>query len=545
MSRSLIPLLRRLGIIKLRALAGETIISAIEKVAPADIERQVAEILLLKHGEAILSQREIRLGLLDVLDEASSLKLCRIIGKPAHRHLQANAVLRAYFRGYGEKKSKYLVDFLDLGPSYYFKTTPETRTESEAIFVTPGEEIRLKNYLHDYQKSIKDDINDLLEQKGRRFFVQMPTGSGKTFTALEAVIDILRRRRRRKYIVWLVDSNELAEQALASFAYLWKLKGDRLVYAFRLFKSFIPAFRDTEGGVVFASFAQFHSVISNTKHPAYEALWRLIKNSEILIVDEAHASIAPTFETCIRCFLGNDYTTVFGLSATPGRSDPDSTRELIALYSNNLVRLNDSSGRPLKDPLGYLQRHSYLANLDCKILETDITVSNNDENSILATLASNSERNDRILEQIKLANEAKESTLVFACTLDHVLALFILCKAKGIPAEYIIGDVDQIRRLDILSRFRKGEFFILLNLDILSTGIDVPNINKILITRPIGSPILYSQILGRALRGPKNGGNDTNTVITIKDNLVNFPSANFVYNMFALDWRPQILTGSP
>lgn len=545
MSDFLVRLLRGLGITRLRSLAGETIIAAIERVAPADLEKQASQILLLKYGRSILTQREIRLSIMDILDEASSLDLCRLIGKPAHNHLRASGILREYFRTYSEKKSKQLVDFLGLDGEYYYKKTLETRTESELINIMPNEEVRLKNYLHSFQKSVKDDIVEYLDQKGIRFFVQMPTGSGKTYTALEAVVDILRRRRRKKYIVWLVDSNELAEQALASFEYLWKLKGDRSVRAFRLFHSFIPMFNDAEGGVVFASFSQIYSILKKNTHLAYEALWRLIKNSELLIVDEAHTSVAETYETCIRCFLRTDYTSVVGLSATPGRSDWDSTKQLIELYSNNLVRPKDSLGKLIRHPVEYLQQHSFLAHLDCRILETDVTVSDSDENSVLTALARNPARNDRILEQIKLADDAKESTLVFACTLDHVMALFILCEARGIKAEYIIGDVNQVRRLEILSRFKNREFSILLNLDILSTGVDVPNVDKIIITRPIGSPILYSQILGRALRGPKNGGNATNTVITIKDNLLNYPSANFIYNMFALDWKPNKIEEQP
>jgi superfamily II DNA or RNA helicase len=540
MSNTLIALLRRLGGGKLRSLAGETIIAAIEKVEPADVEKQVARILLLKYGEAILNQREIRLSVIDVLDKNASFALCRLIGERANTHLQATTVLRRYFRTYGEKKSQQLVDFLGLDPRFYYKTIPDDRSASELISITPGEQIRLKNYLHGYQKTIKDDIIELLQQRGKRFLVQMPTGSGKTFTALEAVIDILRRRRRKKYVVWVVDSNELAEQALASFSYLWKLKGDRDINSFRLFKSFTPEFDDAEGGVVFASFSQIYSILENTDHPAYKAVWRLIKNSELLIVDEAHTSVAPSYELCIRAFLNNDYTGVAGLSATPGRSNPTSTEQLVELYSDNLVRLHNDSG-PIKDPIGYLQHHSFLAKLDSRIMETGVTVATNNEEALLTTLASNPERNDRILDQLKLANDFKESTLVFACTLDHVIALSILCKASGIKAEYIIGEVDQVRRLEILSMFKKREFFILLNLDILSTGVDLPNVNKIIITRPIGSTILYSQILGRALRGPKNGGNKTNTIITLKDNLLNFPSANFIYNMFAIDWKPKTL----
>jgi hypothetical protein len=39
-------------------------------------------------------------------------------------------------------------------------------------------------------------------------------------------------------------------------------------------------------------------------------------------------------------------------------------------------------------------------------------------------------------------------------------------------------------------------------------------------------------MIGRALRGPRNGGNAKNTVINIRDNLLNFPSASFVYESF-------------
>ena len=79
-----------------------------------------------------------------------------------------------------------------------------------------------------------------------------------------------------------------------------------------------------------------------------------------------------------------------------------------------------------------------------------------------------------------------------------------MCKEEGINTEYIIGEVDQARRIEILNSFRNKEFNILINLDILSTGIDIPNINKLILARPTKSPNLASQILGRALRGPKN-----------------------------------------
>ena len=104
-----------------------------------------------------------------------------------------------------------------------------------------------------------------------------------------------------------------------------------------------------------------------------------------------------------------------------------------------------------------------------------------------------------------------------------------------------MGNVDQASRIDILERFKAGDYYVLINLDILTAGIDVPNVDKIIVTRPFGSEIMYSQVLGRAMRGPRNGGKKSNTVITVKDNLRNYPSANLVYSLFANEWRPETI----
>ena len=58
----------------------------------------------------------------------------------------------------------------------------------------------------------------------------------------------------------------------------------------------------------------------------------------------------------------------------------------------------------------------------------------------------------------------------------------------------------------------------LINHQILSTGIDVPGMNSIMILSKIESPSLALQIIGRAMRGEKNGGNKSNTIYLTQDN---------------------------
>ena len=102
------------------------------------------------------------------------------------------------------------------------------------------------------------------------------------------------------------------------------------------------------------------------------------------------------------------------------RAFGETTAKLVELYSSDKISIRDEDWKPIGDAIQYLQQGEYLAKLTTKILETGVSESEADENSILIKLASNSERNERIIEQIKLANESKESTVVFACSLDHV-----------------------------------------------------------------------------------------------------------------------------
>jgi hypothetical protein len=86
-----------------------------------------------------------------------------------------------FSRGYNEPKSKVLADFLGLDSSYYFKDIVDTRSEKELITANYGEQVNILSYLHPYQKRVKDEVMYRLVQKNEKsFFVQMPTGAGKT-----------------------------------------------------------------------------------------------------------------------------------------------------------------------------------------------------------------------------------------------------------------------------------------------------------------------------------------------------------------------------
>ena len=63
-----------------------------------------------------------------------------------------------------------------------------------------------------------------------------------------------------------------------------------------------------------------------------------------------------------------------------------------------------------------------------------------------------------------------------------------------------------------------------MNYGVLTTGFDAPKTNVVVVARPTQSVVLYRQMIGRAMRRPKSGGNQTCTVITVKDSIPGFRS---------------------
>jgi DNA repair protein RadD len=543
----LVKLLIKIDLPTLHRLIGLVILNAIKSQNRGQNESDLAKILISKYRNKIFNEIEIRKAVINSLSRNQIIELsekCRLASNSNNLY---SKVIEYFSKSYNTGKSKILIDFLNLGEEYYYTINEDGRQEKELIYTKHGEIIDAPPFLHPYQKRIKDEIMYRLTQKYEKsFFVQMPTGAGKTLTAQECIVDYFRKPNqlnelklpeKNKFVVWIVDTNELAEQSFKSFKKLWKARGDKPINAFRLFKNFNPNFTVEDGGIVFAGFDKFFSILNGGSNKQNDSLKYLIRNTSILLVDEAHHSLAETYYHCINAFKETLNIKIIGLSATPGTNSIDVTNSLVELYSNDKIIIRDDKWNVVNNAVDYLQKLDYLAKLSIKALETGVISNEANGNDILIELASNSERNEKILDQIKLANDLNESTLVFACTLDHIYALQILCEAKGIKAKYISGAVEQSERLNIIDEFKTKKFFILINLEILSTGIDLPNVNKIIITRPINSPNLLSQIIGRALRGKENGGNKENSIITVKDNLINYPSASFLYDYFEEAWE--------
>ena len=74
-------------------------------------------------------------------------------------------------------------------------------------------------------------------------------------------------------------------------------------------------------------------------------------------------------------------------------------------------------------------------------------------------------------------------------------------------------------RRHFLDRFQRSEIRVLCNHSVLTTGFDAPRTEMVLISRQVFSPVRYMQMVGRGLRGEKNGGTARCRIVTMVDNL--------------------------
>ena len=93
----------------------------------------------------------------------------------------------------------------------------------------------------------------------------------------------------------------------------------------------------------------------------------------------------------------------------------------------------------------------------------------------------------------------RKKWLVFCVTVDHAEKVKAAL-SQHVAAEIITGDTPATERMSILAGYRSGRIRALVNVNVLTTGFDVPEIDLIALLRPTKSYVLYVQIAGRGMR---------------------------------------------
>ena len=128
-----------------------------------------------------------------------------------------------------------------------------------------------------------------------------------------------------------------------------------------------------------------------------------------------------------------------------------------------------------------------------------------------ARFGEDDQRNLRIIQRLYELVDTHSRILVFAASVDNALLLASVCRGVGLKADAVTGKTDANAREHVIRRFKRsgGPHRVLINFGVLTTGFDAPTASAALIARPTKSLVLYSQMIGRVIRGPRAGGDRT------------------------------------
>ena len=266
------------------------------------------------------------------------------------------------------------------------------------------------------------------------------------------------------------------------------------------------------------------------------------ENLSLVVVDEAHKISAPTYLQALE-MLANKFTSVVGVTATPGRAafDDKSNQALANIFQSNLLKPDLG-----KNPIVTLRNMGVLAEVVHLEIQTglkfDIEFSENPLDSDITSrslkrIAESPQRNQLIANTVKNEVDHGNPVIVFSCNVEHSKTLCALLAVTGVRSSYIDHTKTYGARKKTISDFKNGTTDVIVNYGVLSTGFDAPRIRSVIITRPTASIVLYSQMIGRGLRGEAVGGNKYCRVIDINDNFERYGNLEKIYSHFSEFWN--------
>ena len=413
-------------------------------------------------------------------------------------------------------------------------------SETGLITVSP------KFPLYSYQRQVLADIVRALSSPERRAVAHLPTGAGKTRIAAHTACHLLNEKDTNdSLVIWLAATEELCEQAAAQLSEAWTHLGRRDACIHRYWGNRSLDLRRLPSGFLVTGLAKLRSAAfqDNT------LLAHLAHCAAAIIFDEAHQAVAKTY-SFITEQLCSVRPPLLGLTATPGRSAhlTEDDYRLASMFNHNKVSIDP---RGHDNPVTYLIQNRYLA--DPRFVpvsfESDATIADPQpgmdySKDDLDHLGDNRERTCRIVELAKAAAARHPRTIVFCPSVESALECNKLLREKGIVTNVITANTPSEDRRAIIDFFRSDsrEHVVLFNYGVLTAGFDAPRTRCVIIARPTTSLVLYSQMAGRAMRGPRAGGNSKAEILTVAD--TNLPGFGSVTDAFT-NWEELWSTNSP
>jgi superfamily II DNA or RNA helicase/HKD family nuclease len=331
-------------------------------------------------------------------------------------------------------------------------------------------------HLWPYQERLLEQLEVASGKDRHRNLLVAATGTGKT---VMAAVDYARLRPKlpRARLLFIAHRQEILDQARRTFRHVLRdgSFGEKWVCGQR------PQ--------------HFEHVFASVQSLSQQTIDDMdVDHFDIVIIDEFHHSAAPSYDRILKRLSPRE---LLGLTATPERSDGVPILHWFDDHIAAELRLWDAIDQQHLAPFMYFGIHD----------QTDLTdVSwtrgkGYDVDALTGVYMAAQGWIEQIMARLgDHADIESMRCLAFCVGVEHARFVAEQFTALGLPAVAVSGGTPQADREAALQRLTTGEIKVVCSVDVFSEGVDVPNVDTILMLRPTESPVLFLQQLGRGLR---------------------------------------------
>jgi len=323
---------------------------------------------------------------------------------------------------------------------------------------------------HDIQVEVLQALRQTRQDGHEAGLVVMATGTGKTFLS---AFDFAQLDGQRALFV--AHRQEILDQA----ADTW-----RRVHPDRTIGRMVGADRTPDADLLFASV----QTLSRAEHlRTFDPT-----HFDYVVIDEFHHAAASSYRKLLAHFTPR---FLLGLTATPDRMDGAALLELCGDNPVARIGLVEGIQRGRLVPFAY---HGVADTLDFATIPWR---SGRFDAAELTARSNTRARADQALREYrKHAPDGRRCTLVFCCSVAHADYMAAFLSEHGVPCVAVHSQPSSAPRADSLRRLASGDLEAICAVDVFNEGVDIPDVNVIVMLRPTDSPIVFLQQLGRGLR---------------------------------------------
>ncbi len=383
------------------------------------------------------------------------------------------AVLQEFDELWNDEHTLAFKDFIDSYRQEYLneKMIRKQRRQAISESVVKLEDYQLKP--NKMQIAFVKSVMEMREKQIDRALLLSSTGTGKSLASA-----FMLREMKAKKALFIVHREQIAKQTLKSFK---RVFGTSKTYGLLSGNS-----REFGAEFLFATM----QMMSKDEILSYYTP----EEFDVIILDECHHAGAESYQKIMRYFKPKYW---LGMTASPDTNQYD----IYSIFNHHIayeIRLQQALEEDLLCPFHYFG-----------ITDLEINGEVFDDNAGVKNFSNliSDARVDYVIEKANYYGFSGDRVkgLIFCSRKDEAKELSKKFNERGLRTEVLTGEDNQERRENVIARLTDDEKIdnqldYIFTVDIFNEGVDIPEINQVIMLRPTQSPVVFVQQLGRGLR---------------------------------------------